>query len=1011
MKVSLKGWSDMKRPFKKLLCTVCVALALILCAVSVTSALPVSASPVALTDMMETLYASESGIQTNESNSIVETNDGYIWTGGYGGLLRYDGRSFENFSREDTGMTSSSIRALFVDSQGTLWVGTNDKGVFYYEDGTFRCVNDPLSTEHLSVRCFTEANGTIYVGTNDGLAVAAKNSLSSANIQGLAATTVYTLNADQFGGIWGVESSGSLFCVMNGAIVSWFAPGLFWNNYAYCSTVTSQGYICVGTNTNELVILKRTGSGTAPADFSPVRITTVGCSTLNWLCETVEQQLWICSDIGTGYVNLADFSYYPATYVKNAQDLGCMIQDHEGNLWMTSSTKGIIKLSHGVYSRMYLPNPISENVVNAVGKHNGLYYIGTERGLFVCDSQWNIISTPISDFLSEPEIRHITTDNAGNMWFCTYYSHGAVRYNPATGEIKAFDRAAGISGEKIRMALPLSNGDIAVSSTNGIDIIRGDSIIRHYGTDDGMKNPFILCMIEMSDGTILAGTDGLGLYTIKDGVVTNYNRNIGLGGGVILHIIPDDRSENFWVSTGTDLYYGNLTDGMSKTARLSKGSGSIFDLYFEGDDVWVLRNSSVLKVGRDDLLSSGNTASCIEYNQSLGLVAPLVANSWSLLSDEEFVICTTSGIAKLKAVGSEHVTTPPIIVANSVYADSERLTSTESIRVDGSIQKITIDLAVLSYNQHPVDILYRLEGFDDEWTTIPYGSYSPISYTNLAGGRYTFRYKAIGSDGLISQEQTITITKDKTLFEHVWVWLILAAALAGAAFLTARIIMNAKVAAAKKRQEQYKNITDQGLLTIANTIDAKDKYTNGHSRRVAAYSREIAKRCGYEDPEGLYYVALLHDIGKIGIPDKILNKPGKLTPDEYKLIQNHPVIGGDILKDFTAVNGIVEGAMYHHERYDGTGYCQGLSGEDIPIAARIIGVADAYDAMSSARVYRPRLEVETIIRELKAGSSTQFDPQMAQIMLDMIEDGTADMIAQTSNALEQKAEDLTLEDL
>jgi len=223
--------------------------------------------------------------------------------------------------------------------------------------------------------------------------------------------------------------------------------------------------------------------------------------------------------------------------------------------------------------------------------------------------------------------------------------------------------------------------------------------------------------------------------------------------------------------------------------------------------------------------------------------------------------------------------------------------------------------------------------------------------------------------------------------------------------------MNAKVTNAKKRQEQYKNITDQGLLTIANTIDAKDAYTNGHSRRVAAYSRELAKRYGYDDPEALYYVALLHDIGKIGIPDKILNKPGKLTPDEYKLIQKHPVIGGEILKDFTAVPGIVQGAMYHHERYDGTGYCQGLAGEDIPVAARIIGVADAYDAMSSARCYRPRLDTETIINELREGSSTQFDPVMAQIMLDMIADGTAEKLAETSDPIEETADDIKMEDL
>ncbi len=999
----------MNRSVKRFIGVICVMLAVIVSTAS-GAVLSVSAAEPELTDIMETLYSHESGIPTNEANTIVETRDGYIWTGGYGGLLRYDGRSFENFSRSDTGMTSSSIRALFEDSSGTLWVGTNEQGVFYYDGNRFIRVSDPESTEYLSVRCFTESGGVLYVGTTEGIARIDGHKLVGMDIERLNNQTVYTLSTDPDGGMWGVESSGSLFCVKDGQVACWFSPGVFWNNYAYCATVTDDGRICIGTNTEELVILTRTGERMTSSDFSYKRIIANGCGTINYLCETVEGQLWLCCDNATGYVDLTDYGFHLASYVKNAEDLGWMIQDHEGNLWMTSSTKGVIKLSHGAYSRMYLDHVITDQVINAVNEYNGYYYVGAKSGLYIFDSQWRAVSYPITQLLSNIEIRNIAIDHTGCLWFSTYYGPGAVRYNPSTGEIKTFGRAEGISGDKIRMALPLSNGDIAVSTGNGIDIIRGDSVIAHYGAAQGMKNSFILCMVELSDGTILAGSDGLGLYTVKDGVVTNYYRNIGLAGGVILHIIPDDRSENLWISTGAELYYGNLTDGMKQTAELSKGSGSIFDLYFKDDYVWVLRNSSVVRTTRDALLNS-DIAQCTEFGQSLGLTAPLVANSWSLLSDDKFVVCTTSGISKLNAVGIDETAAAPIIVLNSIYSDNDRMPSTDKIAIDSSAQKLTIDLAVLSYNQHPVDIVYKLDGFNSEWTTIPHGSYSPIVYTNLSGGNYTFRYKAIGSDGIVSEEKTIVIAKEKSLFEHVWVWLILAAALTGAAFLAARIIMNAKVTNAKKRQEQYKNITDQGLLTIANTIDAKDAYTNGHSRRVAAYSRELAKRYGYDDPEALYYVALLHDIGKIGIPDKILNKPGKLTPDEYKLIQKHPVIGGEILKDFTAVPGIVQGAMYHHERYDGTGYCQGLAGEDIPVAARIIGVADAYDAMSSARCYRPRLDTETIINELREGSSTQFDPVMAQIMLDMIADGTAEKLAETSDPIEETADDIKMEDL
>ena len=192
-------------------------------------------------------------------------------------------------------------------------------------------------------------------------------------------------------------------------------------------------------------------------------------------------------------------------------------------------------------------------------------------------------------------------------------------------------------------------------------------------------------------------------------------------------------------------------------------------------------------------------------------------------------------------------------------------------------------------------------------------------------------------------------------------------------------------------------------MAFAKMIDAKDKYTNGHSIRVALYSKELAKRMGLpeEEQERIYYIALMHDIGKIGIPDSILKKEGKLTDEEMAVIRTHPVIGGEILKNCTALKGIAEGARYHHERFDGTGYCMGFAGAEIPLIARIIGVADAYDAMSNARCYRKALDREVIISELKEGTGTQFDPEIVPLMLQMIEEGVVPVDIE-GNALTEK---------
>jgi len=174
------------------------------------------------------------------------------------------------------------------------------------------------------------------------------------------------------------------------------------------------------------------------------------------------------------------------------------------------------------------------------------------------------------------------------------------------------------------------------------------------------------------------------------------------------------------------------------------------------------------------------------------------------------------------------------------------------------------------------------------------------------------------------------------------------------------------------------------------TIDAKDSYTNGHSTRVAEYSVMIARRMGYtgEKLEQLQYAALLHDIGKIGIPKEIINKPSRLTDEEYEVIKTHPVIGSNILKEISEIPDIAIGARWHHERYDGKGYPDQLMGTEIPEIARIIGVADAYDAMTSNRSYRDLLSQETVSRELEKGKASQFDPQIAEIMLGLIKEDT-----------------------
>ena len=210
--------------------------------------------------------------------------------------------------------------------------------------------------------------------------------------------------------------------------------------------------------------------------------------------------------------------------------------------------------------------------------------------------------------------------------------------------------------------------------------------------------------------------------------------------------------------------------------------------------------------------------------------------------------------------------------------------------------------------------------------------------------------------------------------------------------------LNAEVArqtaVAEERAKKIEEMSFQTIQTLANAIDAKDPYTKGHSTRVSQYSVLIAEELGW-DPDrisDLRYAALLHDIGKIGVPDSILNNPKRLTEVEYSIIKSHTTMGSDILRDRTMIRSAEDVARSHHERYDGRGYPMGLKGTDISEEARIVAIADAFDAMSSNRIYRKACDPEYIRHELEQGRGAQFDPEYAGIFLELLQEGRLDGI-------------------
>ncbi len=966
--------------------TLVTAFVICLACMDYTDITTLAASPYVVT-----VYNEKNGLPTGEANTVLQTSDGYIWIGSYGGLIRYDGTDFRNYSVEGA-ITSSSVRSLFEDSKGRLWIGTNDSGVVVMEKDVFTEIVGPEDKSFLCVRDFYEgADGTIYAASNSGIAEIEENKLVPYDIPELEANTVYSVAEDRFGRVWGSTNNGDCVIIKDGKLVDVFTPDrIFSEGDIYSVAADENGNIILGSGGNNAARIILKSESLEKGAFDATIYNTGKVNTHN----SVEY-------FSTGHIFVSGINGFAViapngevtTFddAEKAMSVNKSAVDYENNIWLASSAYGIIKYSQACFDNYNNENGLGEVSANAVAYSSGNYYIAHDTGLIVCDDNWVRVESQLSEMFDGVRIRCIIADSSGGIWIAGYSDTPIVNYDPVSGKISSYDTESGITGTKARVVYELSDGRIAAGTQTGVSIIENGIVTETYTYEDGLENPSVLCFADGPDGSLLVGSDGGGIYEISDGRVTEHSFDCGLEEGVVLRMLKNSDENGWFISAGSSLYYWK--DSLfTRLTNFTKGAGSIFEMYEKDGRLYLLQNNGIVALDKAQLLS-GEKTDTISYGANHGLTGSINANTWHWLSDSgQLYISTRSGISIFGFKGVENDL--PKITVNSVETDNELYEHPEEIEMTSGNQRITINYSALSFaDTNELRVSYQLKGFDrrETLTTEKSGS---VSYTNLPGGSYTFEIKVFNPENPEEYVScSIPVKKSKFITEQPLFWIIVTAVIILVTVLIVTVISRVKLSNLRRRHEEYRAIIEQSLLTFAKTIDAKDPYTNGHSIRVAKYSRELARRMNMTDEqqENIYYIALLHDIGKIGIPDHILNKPGKLTPEEREIIQKHVDIGGDILKDFTALSGITNGAQYHHERYDGKGYSKGLKGEDIPLVSRIIAVADTYDAMSSDRCYRKALGTEVIINEFKEHNGAQFDPEVTPHILDMIDEGIVPM--------------------
>ena len=956
---------------------------------------------------VQTVYSSDTGLPCGEANDVVQTSDGILWIGTYAGLYRYNGSEFKWMNEYES---VRSVNCLYVDEEGRLWIGTNDNGLSI-------CINEKIvntldNTDGLpsnSVKAIVKgADGYYYVGTSVGILVLELN--SGLRICNIIKEAGYTkdLSADKNGFVAAVSSGGDLYILNESEIRYAKSLGADREIFTSCS-FGADGFLRVGTSRNRLLTYEITEE-----DARLVRTDSCG-SLLNVNSIFFDgDKTFICADNGIVFFDAERvFRHINTGSFNNSIDN--MAIDYQGNYWFTSSRQGILKLSNSSFINLYGSLGFAPRVVNAITEWNGALYVGTDDGLDIIRDGAQL-DTPLTRQFAAVRIRCITKDAQDNLWLCTY-GRGLVRVGK-DGGTTFYDKknTDGKVGNRMRVCITLKNGTVVAAGETGVSFIENGTVVRTISKEDGMTGAMILTLMERQDGAILAGSDGNGLVCIKNGAVERIlTIQDGLTSDVILRTVREPNGPGVFVVTSNALCYMDEETVIRPLKKFPYFNN--YDIQTGSDgQLFVLGSGGIHVVNKDDLLARGTALQYDVLDSKSGLNAALTANAWNYCdADGNLYLSCGTGIyivnmhRYLPGHRSYRLMASKILVDGVPFA----LEQSEQFIISRDTVKIEFFPEVVNYSVSDPFVTYQLEGFDAQELMVPQSELTKVAYTNLPSGNYTFRLAVLDKDLHVLEQCRYELVKEKEIYDTSYFlgYLILIAFLA-VAYLT-WFITRRQIQRTLERQKQQLafaqeqvRMGNETILAIAKTVDAKDENTSQHSMRVSEYSVLIARELGFTDAEceNLRKAALLHDIGKIGIPDRILNKPARLDDDEYAIMKSHVTRGAEILKDFTMIDHVHEGTLYHHEKYDGTGYPSGLKGEEIPLYGRIIGVADAFDAMTANRVYRKQLDFDYVLNELKRCRGTQFDPHITDIMLKLIETGKIDVEALYKRAAQKGAD-------
>ena len=945
------------------------------------------------------LYNSTNGLPTTDVNAIAQTNDGFIWIGCDSGLVRYDGNKFE-YMWHDIGLIN--IECLYRDSKDRIWIGTSDNGIAVIENNIIRFIDEELSYD--IVRSIAEdGNGNIYLVFNNYI-IMFDNGMEHHILDDESTDLLYFVKAvsGSDGSAYVLAADNDIFSIKNGKIVDFADHETTGLTEVSCilqdNDNPGQIYVCKGEILVSSIDIK---------SDSPPKIKAISDYSINNL-SYFNGKIMVCAGNHAGFIDdtkIISFGHLPGNF-----SIDNVMQDYEGNLWFTSKYQGIMKVVPNQFTDIYEKFDIDSGTVNAVCVYEGKLFVGTDTGLKVIDDNGLCSSMPIKKVITSSEeyesqdlielnkndslniistfpVSSIICDSRNRLWLTLRnnavlcYENEVLTIYDASDEFVS-NNFIGISEKK--------DGSMLAFMSDGFNTISDGKVLYDY-MSHRFPDGHIVCAAEGENGDVILGTSYDGLYIAdKNSGVLHINKNDGLLSRKILRIRHDHKRDIYWIVTGNSIAY--MTSDYKVKTVTSFPYKNNYDIFQNSrDEMWILSSTGIIVIPTDDMLAD-NVKDTVCYGTEDGLPYIPSVNSYSYLTPNgDLYIAGNNGVAKVNIETFSENSVPlnpsvPYIEADGIkiYPDKNG-----DFNIASNVKKLTVYGYVMNYSLTKAFVSYRLDGFEDSYTTVERHEFDTVDYTNLPGGEYSFIMDVTDLLGKKHTTLNVKIIKEKSIYEEIWFRIF--AVLAGILMITAIVvlIMYIRTRKLRKRSRDSMMLIHEISEAFAKVIDMKDTYTNGHSTRVAKYTAMLAEELGYdkETIEKFYHIALLHDIGKVGVPSEVLNKPGKLTDAEFEMIKSHTTMGYGTLEGISIIPELSLGAKYHHERPDGKGYPNHLTGSEIPRVAQIIAVADCFDAMYSNRPYRKRMNFEKAVSIIKEASGTQLMPDVVDAFLRLVDRG------------------------